>query len=546
MKRFPTRSLGQILAIGFALMLLLLGVLSAAVYSWQSDSAAAERDFLERIAPLAEQGDRLERALLRFAIAARTYLLNPSQQRMNRYHHALAEVREALQRLQEAPKDADGRALIDQVSATLEPYLAESTRAIENHLSTPVDSSHEGRLSELRDRVILTLQRFADLQRGRTAAAIETMQRARDRVSTGVGAAIVVGALLSIAIAWFMARSVRKPVGQLVSIAERLEAGDWSPALQLVQQTEPVPPSAPERSELRRLARAIGFAATALEQREQRLQAQNEELQAQNEEIQAQSEELQAQSEEIQSRNALLKQQADELNEADRRKNRFLGVLAHELRNPMAPISNSIALLKKSAPGSETALRAQAMIERQSRHLIRLIDDLLDITRISQGKIRLQREELDLVSVVHECIEDQQAALAAGDRIFTLVSPETPVKVSGDRTRLAQIVGNLLGNAVKFTDRGGRIAVTVTVDQDARSMCLRVRDDGVGIERDLQPLLFEPFTQGTSSLDRTHGGLGLGLSLVRALVELHLGTASVHSDGPGHGAEFLITLPTAV
>jgi signal transduction histidine kinase len=145
--------------------------------------------------------------------------------------------------------------------------------------------------------------------------------------------------------------------------------------------------------------------------------------------------------------------------------------------------------------------------------------------------------------VVKECIEDQQAALATDDRIFTFTSPDAPVKVNGDRTRLAQIVGNLLGNAVKFTDRGGRICVTVSVDQSTRSVSLQVKDDGVGIEPELQPLLFEPFTQGTSSLDRAHAGLGLGLSLVRALVELHQGTASVQSDGPGHGAQFEITLP---
>lgn len=533
------------LAIGFALMLLLLGVLGAAVYSWQSESAMAQRDFLERISPLAEQADRLERALLRFAIAGRSYLLSPSRLRMNQFHHARAEVREAFQMLERSPKDAEGTALTNQISRSLGSYLEGFSRVIENSQQAPVDGAQEGQLSELRERVIATLQRFADLQRGRTAAALATMQTARDRVSRGIVAAFIVGGLLSIAIAWFMAQSVRRPVGELVSIAERLEAGDWKPALQLVQQTEPVVPSGSERSEMRRLARAIGFAAVALEQREQRLQAQNEELQAQNEEIQAQSEELHAQSEEIQSRNALLKQQTEELNEADRRKTRFLGVLAHELRNPMAPISNSIALLKKAQPGSETAMRAQAMIERQSRHLIRLIDDLLDVTRISQGKIRLQREELDLVGVVKECIEDQQAALGAGDRIFTFVSPDAPVTVIGDRTRLAQIVGNLLGNAVKFTDHGGRITVTVSVDQTARRVSLQVKDDGVGIERDLQPLLFEPFTQGTSSLDRAHAGLGLGLSLVRALMELHQGTATVHSDGPGKGAEFSITLPLA-
>jgi signal transduction histidine kinase len=301
---------------------------------------------------------------------------------------------------------------------------------------------------------------------------------------------------------------------------------------------------------MRKLARAVGSAARALEQREQRLRAQNEEVQGQNEEIQAQTEELQAQSEElqaqheeIQAQNEQLKQQADELNEADQRKNRFLGVLAHELRNPMAPISNSLALLRRSPAGSEHALRAQAMIERQVRHLIRLIDDLLDVTRISQGKIRLQREELDLVEIVRACIEDQQATLEPGERSIRFIAPQGPVLLNGDRTRLSQIAGNLLSNAVKFTDRGGSIVVELRADPARKSASLHVSDDGVGLDADLLPLLFQPFAQGAGSLDRTHSGLGLGLSLVRALAELHGGEVSGSSEGPGRGAQFVVTLP---
>lgn len=185
------------------------------------------------------------------------------------------------------------------------------------------------------------------------------------------------------------------------------------------------------------------------------------------------------------------------------------------------------------------------MIERQARQLIRLIDDLLDVTRISQGKIRLQHEELDLVELVRACIEDQQASLEPGARTFTFVAAEPAVWLQGDRTRLSQIVGNLLSNAVKFTEHGGQIAVQVRIDAGLREASLHVSDDGIGLEESLKPLLFQPFTQGATSLDRAHSGLGLGLSLVQALVQLHEGRVSAYSDGPGRGCEFVVNLPLA-
>ncbi len=558
-KRFPTSSVGQLLGVGFALMFLLLGVLGIAVFIWHSQSAKAQRAFLERIAPLSESADQMERSMLRMAIAGRSYLLNPTQDRMNTYRHVRQEADEAWGRLEQASKEPDAAQLTRRIEENLGPYLDEADRLIARQTSMPIDAAEEARLTEMRERTIESIRRFSDLQRGKMASAIAIMQAARDRVSDGIVAAILVGGVLSAVIAWVTAQSVRTPVNELVAVATSLESGDWSPALRLVPDTESAGPSAPP-GEIRRLARAIGYAAVALEQREQQLQVQNEELQAQNEEIQAQSEEINRQSQELQSQseelqtqhgaiqaqNTQLKHQAEELSEADRRKNRFLGVLAHELRNPMAPISNSLALLKRAVPGSESALRAQAMIERQARHLIRLIDDLLDITRISQGKIRLQREEVNLVEIARACIEDQQAALGPDERNFGFMAPDEPVRLEGDATRLSQIVGNLLSNAVKFTERGGKITVQIDVDTGLKQASLSVSDDGIGLEDDLKPHLFQPFTQGATSLDRAHSGLGLGLSLVQALVELHDGRVVARSDGPGRGSEFVVTLPLAV
>jgi signal transduction histidine kinase len=315
-----------------------------------------------------------------------------------------------------------------------------------------------------------------------------------------------------------------------------------------------------------RVARAIGAAARALEYRDrelreknERIQAQNQELQAQNEEIQsqaqvlqAQAEEIQSQAEELQAQNTELIQQGGELrargealNESNERKNHFLGVLAHELRNPLAPISNSIYVLKRVSAGSEQALRAHAVIERQTKHMIRLVDDLLDITRISQGKIRVQHEEADLAAIVRAGLEDQHGALEQGGYVLEVDLPPGGAPVRGDRTRLAQVFGNLLSNAMKFTESGGRISVSVRADPETGSTVLRVADTGIGMDAALVPLLFKPFSQGADGFKLTNAGLGLGLALVKALVDLHGGTVSAHSDGANQGSEFVVHLPRA-
>jgi two-component system CheB/CheR fusion protein len=281
------------------------------------------------------------------------------------------------------------------------------------------------------------------------------------------------------------------------------------------------------------------------------LQIQNEEIQAQNEEIQAQSEQLQAQHEEIQAQNEELLQQSEELQrnvaalaEADEHKNRFLGVLAHELRNPMTPIANSVFILKRTPPGSEGAKRAQAVIERQITHLVRLIDDLLDVTRISEGKIQLQRQRMDLVETTRACVDDFASTFEQFGIGVELDLPDEPVEVNGDQTRLAQVLGNLLSNSMKFSDNG-HVKLTLRVDNASGEAVIRVTDTGIGMEASLLPHLFQPFSQGVTGLAREKGGLGLGLALVKALVTLHDGEVSAHSDGPGRGSEFTVRLPLA-
>jgi signal transduction histidine kinase/ActR/RegA family two-component response regulator len=292
----------------------------------------------------------------------------------------------------------------------------------------------------------------------------------------------------------------------------------------------------------------------ALQGSNEQLQAQNEELQAQSEELQAQSEELQGQSEELQQQNEELQRQSDvlhvqradleqrnrELDRAERQKNEFLAILSHELRNPLAAIVTALHLVEGQAePG--VARRAWEVVRRQARQLSRIVDDLLDITRISVGKIELQRRAVDVNAVVEGAVDSARVALRARGHELVLRRASQPIVVAADPARLEQVLGNLLDNAAKYTEPGGRIIVTIAPEDEAA--VVRVRDTGIGIEPDLLPQVFEMFAQADSSLARTRGGLGLGLSLVRKLVELHGGTVEARSDGAGRGSEFVVRLP---
>ena len=230
------------------------------------------------------------------------------------------------------------------------------------------------------------------------------------------------------------------------------------------------------------------------------------------------------------------------LRQADRRKTEFLAVLSHELRNPLAPVRNSLAVLGQEREGPR-ADRAVAVIERQVTHLARLVDDLLDVSRITTGKVQLRLAPVDLREVLEDTVEDHRSVLAEARVRLELELPETSPFVNADPTRLAQVVGNLIRNAAKFTPVGGRVVVGFDAAPDPGSVRVFVRDSGCGFDESMRPKLFQPFAQAESTLARTRGGLGLGLALVKALVELHGGTVSARSDGPGRGAEFSFLLP---
>jgi PAS domain S-box-containing protein len=237
------------------------------------------------------------------------------------------------------------------------------------------------------------------------------------------------------------------------------------------------------------------------------------------------------------------KQAERALLEADRNKDEFIAVLSHELRNPLGPITNSLFVLDRAAPTSEPATRARAAIRRQVAHMTRLVNDLLDVTRIARGRIQLNRERTDLRETVGRTVDDFRAGFETAGISLDVETDGEALLVDGDPTRLAQVFGNLLHNANKFTPREGRVRISVGRDRTRNEAVVVFADDGAGISPELLPRLFTPFCQADHSLDRSHGGLGLGLSLVKGLVDLHGGSVAVRSDGPARGSEFRVRLP---
>jgi PAS domain S-box-containing protein len=238
-----------------------------------------------------------------------------------------------------------------------------------------------------------------------------------------------------------------------------------------------------------------------------------------------------------------LRRRADSLADADRRKNEFLAMLAHELRNPLAPIRNALHIMAMPGASSEAVTRVREMMERQVLHMVRLVDDLLDVSRITRGKIELRKEAVDITRLVRRTVEAVELQAKAKNLDLHLTVPAEPLVVEADPTRLDQVMVNLLNNALKFTHSGGLIQVDVRLQNGG--LQISVRDTGVGIEPELLPEIFEPFLQGNRSLDRSQGGLGIGLTLVRTLVEMHGGSVTAHSAGEGQGSEFVILLPLA-
>jgi len=232
-----------------------------------------------------------------------------------------------------------------------------------------------------------------------------------------------------------------------------------------------------------------------------------------------------------------------ELKDADQRKDQFLAMLAHELRNPLAPISNAVQIMRLEGPKGPNFQWSIEVIEDQIKHMTRMIDDLLDVSRITRGKVDLQKQPIELAQVVELAVEASRPLIEDYGHELTVTLPDQPILLEVDPPRLAQVLSNLLNNAAKYTPEGGKIALTA--EQSDREVIVRVRDNGIGIPADLLPRVFDLFVQADQALSRSRGGMGIGLTLVRSLVELHGGDVTAQSDGPDQGSEFVVRLPVA-
>jgi signal transduction histidine kinase/ActR/RegA family two-component response regulator len=270
---------------------------------------------------------------------------------------------------------------------------------------------------------------------------------------------------------------------------------------------------------------------------EEELRASRTDTDTTNAELMAANEELQSANDELQARLAELRDAVD----ASRHKDDFLAMLAHELRNPLAPILSAMQVIRRHPDNLDVVQRAREIVERQVRHQAQLLDDLLDVSRITRGLIKLRKGAIDARSAVAAAVEAMRPVIDARSHTLSVILPDTPLRLEADPTRLTQMVTNLLDNAAKYTNPSGHIEVSA--QHDSGHIVIRVRDTGIGIPQDMHTRIFELFTQGDVPIARPLGGLGLGLSLVRSLTELHDGTVAVQSEGPGRGSEFTIRLP---
>ena len=303
-----------------------------------------------------------------------------------------------------------------------------------------------------------------------------------------------------------------------------------------------------KRRELQKLNRSLETANEDLARANDLLRAEKaKELQSINDNLAAANQGLEQANRTLQAEMVQRERLERALREADRRKDEFLAVLSHELRNPLAPIMNAVQLLRMRPAADPEVEWSSEVIERQTEILTRLVDDLLDVSRITQGKINLHMAPVDLSTVIERAVETLRPLIDAREHELVLEVPVETLRVQGDATRLAQVVGNLLSNAVKYTEARGRIRLAVERAEGGEGepgqVAIRVQDSGAGIPPGMLPRVFDLFTQVDKTLDRSQGGLGIGLAVVQRLIELHGGTVIARSDGEGRGSEFVLTLP---
>jgi signal transduction histidine kinase/ActR/RegA family two-component response regulator len=554
----PDMSIGRKFALTFTIILGLVSILGVAVVVNAVRVGDIQAEQASVIGPRAEAADALAVALLRVAVTTRSYALTADPEDARRARQAIADGEAAVAALTRLPTSPVGRVMFEDVHARVRRYLGDVTALTERVAGegwTPALVEVEQRLAGQRTDLVEVLQRYAGLQRQSMHETRQRIQAAVDGLVTTAQVVTGLALLGSVVTALVLWRGIRLPARRLRAAAVSIIEGDFSPAMALDERDATTGLFSDVRrfhDEIRDAANVFGRMARIVREREERLQAQAEELQAQGEELQAQGEELQAQNEELQSQADELREQAEALRErqdelqrmnrqlraAEQEKDRFLAVLGHELRNPLAAIRTASTLVTGASPSSRGS-EAQTVIARQASHLARLVDDLLDVGRIASGKLTLTRHPLDLAALVERCVAGVRTVGRLQDR--TVEVSVTPVWVDADETRLEQIIANLLGNAEKFTAPGGH--VDLSVRREGADAVLRVKDDGAGMDASLMERVFDMFVQGDGARAGGLGGLGIGLTLCRQVVELHGGTIDARSDGPGCGSTFTVRLP---
>ena len=480
------------------------------------------------------------RSLLEMGTGLRGFILAADPDLRAAYQRAAKQLPRDVLELQNSVSDNPVQtAQVQKIAKTIEEYMAWHAETVRlsgtGHRDRAIaraKSQTSGRLQNAIVEAMMTFIQTEDaLDKERASALDQSQIRQQWLLWCGAGTTF----LITLGLAFVFSGSIGGRLATLTDNAQRLAAG------------EALAPPVRGRDEVAQLDRAFRRMAQEIAQSAQFLRRSAEEIGALYEQAKGSADEIRRLNESLErritERTSEVARANEALREADRRKDEFLAMLAHELRNPLAPIRTGLQIIKKPDSDLHAVEKARTTMERQLGHMTRIVDDLLDVSRITRGKIALRRERLDLARLARDSTDDHRPAFEQPGLTLAADVPETPVWVMGDSTRLAQVLDNLLHNAAKFTDRGGKVTVRVVLDGDRRQAVLSVSDTGTGIEPEMLPRLFDAFAQADRSLERSKGGLGLGLTLVKGLVELHGGEVGAASAGPGRGAEFSVRLP---
>jgi two-component system CheB/CheR fusion protein len=444
------------------------------------------------------------------------------------------DIAELQNRVSDSPKQ---EAQAEAIASTTREYMAWHAETVRLSAAGQRDQAIARARSEtngrLQNAIVQAVKEFLDteasLDKERTLALEQSRNRQQVFLWVGASAAF----LITLGLAVVFSKSISGRLSRLADNVRRLAQGEeLAPALKGYDEVAQL-----DRA-FRSMAERIAESAQSLRRSADEVRELYDQARRSEQEIRRLNESLE---ERIAERTTELARANEALTAADRRKDEFLAMLAHELRNPLAPVRNALQIMKMPGVSADTVRQTREMMERQIQHLARLVDDLLDVSRIMRGKIDLHKEPVDLATVFARALETSQTQIDARGQKLSVSLPTQRLRMEADLIRLAQVIHNLLSNAARYTDKAGRICLTG--ERDGDDVVIRVRDSGMGIDPEILPHIFDPFVQGDRSLARSHGGLGIGLTLVRRLIELHGGSVSAASAGLGQGSEFTVRLP---